>query len=517
MTSDSTSENFCAGVEPKPAQRFSGLGLGLAEVAACLLTAILFTAAAAMIEVNPTVRSGQISGLSQLQLHLVPVAVLIFALRTWGGRFPQASNRLMFAIIAGISSSIVAGGVVVALHGTRWGLLADRGDSGALARFARSIMAGEQAHDFYPPGYPHLLAWWAELFGQDPSYGLKAFQVGLTALCGPLCYLTWRLTASPAWALALGPLTMLPVLDPYKAYESVALTVFIPAMVFLVSMVRRGGSSFRAYISVAMVSVMLAGTFLTFSGWMLWSGPGLVVLMLWIGFREPGRLARLRLLAVAAVVFGLLTGSYLLDLIKSRDEFNDTYQYFDTKVDPSYVLGWLGGLPGKIVAWPVFGELGGVGAFGLLLVAAVGFAIATHRKSETVQVAIAITTSAWVVRHWLAGQLFATQSVQLYPRTANVILIGLLILAVSALRQAWQLAFEMLASKFAAAEVARRAQLAGVVVAVILLAWSQSSLADARMPKNSSTSQGKLAWASHTIKYFDGTCPIYAPENTCMD
>ncbi|KIX78409.1 hypothetical protein SF23_06830 [Streptomyces sp. MBRL 10] len=99
------------------------------------------------IGINPVVRIGQVSGLAQLQqyaalLGLPLLAVLLYtAYRSTPARH-QLAKRLVCAALAGLATGVVAGGVVVALQGTPWGLGGQDGDPGALINMANSFLHG---------------------------------------------------------------------------------------------------------------------------------------------------------------------------------------------------------------------------------------------------------------------------------------------------------------------------------------------------------------------------------------
>ena len=123
------------------AGRWGGVG-ALSEAAVSLLAAWLFTVSCYHIRVKPLERLGQISGLASLGLRftivsIVLIVVLVLAAKMRRGAwFPGASN-LVCAAFAGITSGFVAGGIVVALKGTLFGLNGAEGDSGPLIPWAQ--------------------------------------------------------------------------------------------------------------------------------------------------------------------------------------------------------------------------------------------------------------------------------------------------------------------------------------------------------------------------------------------
>ena len=107
----------------------------------------------------------------------------------------------------------------------------------------------------------------------------------------------------------------------------------------------------------------------------------------------------------------------------------DNFFYFDTCTDPAYIAMWRNDRPfGAGSVWPPLGELGGVGVFTVLLTIGAGVALGlAWRRTVVIGIGFVIV-GAWLVRMLLAGQMYATNTVRLYPRTTMVVLYGLLLL-----------------------------------------------------------------------------------------
>lgn len=146
------------------------------------------------------------------------LVLLIMVVITTGTRWRAWSaivRRFAAAAVAGLASGLVAGAVVVALRGTDWGLNAANGDSGTLLAFARRAL--------------------------ETGSTLKVFQIGLTALFGPTVYLVWQPLLVPVWALGIGIVLALPLIDPYKPYSNLTLVLMIPVVLALPHILRRSG------------------------------------------------------------------------------------------------------------------------------------------------------------------------------------------------------------------------------------------------------------------------------------
>ena len=124
-----------------------------------------------------------------------------------------------------------------------------------------------------------------------------------------------------------------------------------------------------------------------------------------------------------------LTWVHLTGLLSPNGGTSDNYMYFDTRTDPAYIAMWRNDSGANVgPTWPPLGELGNVGLFSVLLVAGLALALALGWRRTTVIACCGVMAGAWLLRFYLAGQMYATGKVQLYPRTTVLILYCLLVL-----------------------------------------------------------------------------------------
>lgn len=502
--------------------RRARLAIAAGEVVACVGAALGSVELSRSVDVDPLDRVGQVSGLAALDLRfvLLGLAVLVACVAT--ARHPRVFavvSRLACAVVAGLATGLVAGGIVLALHGTTWALFANWGDSGQLIRWADDIVAGRPVPADYPPVALHLIARWAELTGDSTAGALRTSQVVGTALFGPLAYLSWRLVVAPVWALAVTLVAAMPLLEPYKPYTTVVLVALVPLLVAFVRVLHRAATTTwsRLALAGAVTGVALGVLFSVYSGWFLWSAPGALVVVL---VRFPWRAPLRGLVLLGTAVAGLVAVAWphLFGLIAAAGTVQDRYFYFDTAVEPAYIAMWRNDLPGDVGPWPPPGELAGVGVFTVLLVVGLGVAVAVAGRRTAVLTAGALLAGAWVLRLAIASQMYETQTVQLYPRTTAEILFCLLLMVVLAaryggrrLREAWRAR-----AVTGNGHVPRNAApVIGALCAALLLALSMgSATADRYQPRNDH-SVGLLAYVAQHVREPDGTCPEYSGPSGC--
>ncbi len=389
-----------------------------------------------LIRTNPHERLGQVSALASLALRffvfaMIIVVALIVAARARGGRHFETTTRLACAAIAGLATGLIAGGVMFALRNTPWGLHGDRGDAGVLADWASALNRGESIPPAYPPLSIHILARYADLLGIPPAHALKHLELLGTAAFGPIAYLSWRMLLRAPWALAIGVIATLPLVDPYKPYPNLVLVVFVPLAIRFLDTLREIADRDQRQVMRAGVGfgVAFGVLCLFYSGWYQWAAPGLFIATLVLLPWQTARGKSFILLGVAAVVFLLITGQYIHGLFfDPSGKIEDTYIYFDVTVEPMYVAMWKNDLPGATEVWPPVGELGGVGLFTIVLVIGMGLAIALGRKTTVVIALTSVMAGAWLMRFLNARLMWETKLVQLYPRTTPLILYCLLVL-----------------------------------------------------------------------------------------
>lgn len=486
------------------------VGEAVVAVAAAGLSVELSTT----VRVDPLDRIGQVSGLAGLGLHFsvlgLTVLALVAAAAHWAPpRVATVARAWGAAAVTGLVTGFVGGGLVVALSGTTWPLFANSGDAGQINAWVLDLLRGVDAPADYPPLALHGMAWWSEATGQSPTAALRAFEIGGAALFGPVAYLAWRSLLRPGWALVMTLVAAVPLMDLYKPYANLVLVVLLPVLIRLLQGLRRSvhGTWLDQVLAGAVFGLVLGLLFLTYSGWFVWTAPGaLVAAAVAMPWRSPAR--GVVLLASTVAVFVLLAHRHLLGLLAAAGTVEDRYFYFDTFTEPAYVAMWRNDTPGDVGPWPPPGELGGMGVFSALLVVGLAVALWLGRGRRDVVTLGLVLAGAWVVRFWLASRMYATDSVQLYPRTTVEILYCLLALAVLAV---------MLAFARMPRPAPMRTATAGVaVLAPALLAglFMASATADRYMP-NPDGSAGYLAFVSHHVRQPDGRCSPSVRYDQC--
>jgi hypothetical protein len=324
----------------------------------------------------------------------------------------------------------------------------------------------------------------------------------------------------PAWALAAALVAGMPMLEPYKPYTTVVLVALVPVLIALLRTLRRAAELTWTRVAVIGLGAGLAlgVLFIGYSGWFVWSAPGAVVAALAVFPWRTAVLRGLALLGLAVVGLVAVAWPHLLGLLAAAGTVQDRYFYFDTDTEPAYIAMWRNDLPGDVGPWPPPGELAGVGVFPVLLVVGLGVAVAVAGRRTAVLTLGAMLAGAWVLRFAIASQMYATQTVQLYPRTTAEILYCLLLLAVFAalyggrrLQDAWRT--RTVAGN---GHVPRNAApLVGALCAALLLAlFMGSATADRYLPRNDG-SVGLLAYVAQNVRQPDGTCPAYSGPAGC--
>lgn len=500
-----------------------------AEGAVALGTALLMVWLAQFVDIDPVSRIGQVSGLAALQFRLllilaVVLAIAIPAMRRW----PAVPVQLASAAVAGLCSGVTAAGIALALRGTDWPLFAQNGDSGALQAWATAIIDGKPVDPSYPPVFPHLVAWVAELFtGRDTGHALQLVSLVFTAVLAPVAYLCWRLLLPPLWALGIGVTAALPMMQPYKPYTNLVLVALVPLLAKLFQLVQRAHvlSRRHAILLGGALGLVIGALFLLYSGWFIWSALGvgalLVVMLVQLARNRGGRalVSALIGLASALAMFLLVAGTYLVQLLGAAGGAADRYCYFDTYTEPTYFAMWQDDLPGSAAlgAWPPPGELGGVGVFSILLLVGAGIALALGVRHTAVLVGAACTASALFMRYWFASNMEHSQSVMLYPRTSAQLLYCLLVLTgLAVYLAADRYNARRRADAGSAHPVPRRFALAALCALGLLYGMAGSATASKYMPEDPArNSAGKLAWIAQSTTGMDGHCSPYAPGGKC--
>ncbi|MFG2879578.1 hypothetical protein ACGFYU_31985 [Streptomyces sp. NPDC048337] len=525
-----------------PAWTSTRWALILGEVVVSIAAALGYTLLCKHISVNPINRIGQVSGLAKLQQYVAVLGLPLLALllyTAYRGTLArhQKVKRLVCAGLAGLATGVIAGGVVVALRGTPSALGGQEGDPGVLIAMANSFLHGEGMSGIYPPGFPALIAVWAKIrYGGigGAGYSLHDLQIFFSALAGPMAYLAWRLLLRPFWALLIAVPSVVLFLDPIRPYSHIVMIVLLPLLAYCLREMRSAGERFMrsAVLRGAGLGLVFGLLFLWYSGWYVWSAPGVGLLALFLFPWRRGAAARKRALVFVGTTLltaGVIGAPLLYQMLRLGSQHPDRYAYLSVYVDPAYVLGWASDRPGTLTYqnWPVPGEMAGQSGFALLLLLGVGLGVGLGLRSIMVRTAAAVLVGAWLVRFWFASHMAHEQAVQLFPRTTWMIMYCLMILAVLGVMAAVQRGSgwaerSLRASGPAAARVIPRRTVqqlaAGLVCVIALFATMGASWNVNRyMPNPDTNTMGIDAYRAHGLKKPNGKCPRYSPYKQCAD
>jgi hypothetical protein len=504
----------------------------LLECLTALVTIAVFLAWCHVIKHNPLLRASQVSGMAKIDLRFLVLGFAVIGAALVAERFAppwirQYTPQIACAAIAALASSLVAAGVMFALNGTPYGILAGGSDFGWIADWISQYDKTGSFPSHYPP-LPIYLIWMAvKVTGEPVAIVTKPLEIIGTALYGPLVYLSWRMVLKPIWALAIGVVAMLPFIEPFKVYAQLVLVLFVPVLIKYFMVVRRSHELTRRGAAWwgAGFGAGLATLFLLYSGWFVWALPGAVLAF---AILAPWRRAADRALLLAGTtvaVFLPLTWVHLTGLLSSTGGVSDNYQYFDTRTDPAYIAMWRNDSGANVGSvWPPFGELGNVGVFSVLLVAGLALALALGWRRTPVVVACTGIAGAWILRFYLAGKMYETNLVRLYPRTTQFILYLLLILvgyaiyfATNRVRELYQ---RLAASTGADSEPSpRRGVPFALMLAPLLLLFlfMGSATVDRLMPADRPGTDADATWISHATNLPNGKCPIYGRGVACIE
>ncbi|MFV2124649.1 hypothetical protein ACFHWS_08890 [Micromonospora sp. LOL_013] len=515
-------------IRQRPTFRSRLAGIGI-EALVSIGTAFGFLAWSKDIDVDPLDRKGQVSGLAALQLRFAVLAGVLVVAMVLTHRLLAPAHRPYIvragcAAIAGLATGLVAGGIAVALRGTQLPLWAGGGDYQWILEWTAALWSGQEISDHYPPAVFWMIGAWARLTDQPHVLALKDLQLAGTALFGPAAYLAWRLVLRPLWAVTVGVLAMLPMIEPVKPYPQITLVMLIPVLVKFLSTVRRADrmTARRALLAGTLAGVGLGLLFLLYSGWFVWCAGGMLVAVALTAPWRTGWRSVLLLGGATVVSFVLVGWVHLRGLLAPTGGTSDDYFYFDTDTEPAYIAMWRNDRPADVgPVWPPVGELGGVGLFTLLLAGGLGLALALAWRRSIVIALGACAASAWFLRMWLASEQWETQTVRLYPRTTAVVLYCLLILTgfgVLLAVQRWR--DRTGATGPGATGPAGREPTAPVglllVPLLFVLASAGSATVDRYLPDERTNHAGYFAWIAHTTPYPDGRCSRWGVAHGCQ-
>ncbi|MBT2452430.1 hypothetical protein J7F03_36330 [Streptomyces sp. ISL-43] len=513
----------------------------LLEAAVAFAGALALPLLALGFELDPLDRIAQVSGLAAIQfrfalLGLLFIAAVVLAMRLRGGRHFDLATRVSAAALAGLASGFVAAGAVLALHGTPWPMFGLNGDSGRIVEWAHAVANGQPSGSpVYPPAPLYTLGYYAEWFhGGNTAYAFKDLQILGAAAFGPLVYFAWRMLLSPLRALAFGVVPAFALIDAYKPYAQTVLVVLVPVLVAMVVALRRSGTeNWRPLLlKAAGFGALLGVLFLTYSGWFLWSAAGVFFAAALYFPWKTGRLKGAAFMGATLAAFMAVAGRYLVVMLTEGQDTKDFNFRFDNFTDPAYYLMWRTDMPGNVGDWPLPGEFGGVGLFAIVTFVCLGVAIWLGLRKPLVVTIAAMFISAWLMRMYIASNMYETQTVQLYTRTNNQLLYcGMILAALVAHLVSQRLAQRRPAGTGAAADTGadtgadtattgrgfpgREGAVIGTLCALLLLLGTvSSSMADRYMPAQDG-SYRILPYVSHTIRQQNGKCPKFAPEHKC--
>lgn len=485
---------------PRPSRRWLAPTL---EFGGSCAVALAYFATCYLIKIKPTDRTGQVAALAALAYRFlwfaIPLVVGLIAVAKYRVAWWDVAVRAVCGAFAGLASAFLAGGVLSMLRGTPYGLGGNAGDPMVLAEWARQLQQGEYSPGFYPPLQTHLLAWIAEIQGVTPLYAVKYFQLTSILAFGPAAYASWRLLLRPTWALGLGVVAALPMMEAYRQHPLLVLVVFLPVAISFLEALR--GSPERSPRSLAIrgaaYGLGLGVLFLTYSGWFQWSAPGFLVAAIAVfpWRRAPRHGAALCVAAIA--VFAAITG-YYISRVLAAPPLEDYFQYFDSMTEPVYIAMWRGDLPGALEhLWPPVGELGGVGLFTVALCIGWAASVALGAGRTAVIATSWIMIGTWLLRFHYAHRMWQTKRVQLYPRSTAELLYCLCVVT------GFAVYLHVEARREHAPPTSPLRSPWGVIGALcglgLLFLSSGSALTDRYMPRESGHDYGHLAYLSHTM------------------
>ncbi|MER8183952.1 hypothetical protein [Kitasatospora sp. NPDC094015] len=522
--------------------RFKPWQLRLAEGAISVVVALVFLRLCMHISVNPLIRVGQVSGLAKVQQYaafigLPLLAALLYAAYRGSLQRYQVLQRLVCAALAGLATGVLAGGIAVGLHGTPFGLGGQEGDPGNVMGMANDMIRGDGLPGVYPPLFPAVLALVADTFHHGVAgvgYAMKDLQLICTALAGPMAYLAWRLLLRPFWAALIAIPSAVVFMDPIRPYSHVTMIVMVPMVAGCLRELRRVNDLplRSALLRAAGFGAAFGLLFLWYSGWFVWTAPGVMVLALFLVPWRRGAAALRRALVFLGVTLlsaGVVGAPLLVQMVRLGATTKDRYAYVMTYTDPAYVMGWVSDRQGhqSYHTVPGAGGLAGQGGLTLALLAAVALGIGFGLRNTVVRTAAAGLISAWLLRFWFASHMQHDQAVQLYPRTTWIIMYSLMILAVFGVMLAGRSGLAWLravakasgdspASRISAKSVVRVTS--GVLCALALFATMGASWSANRyMPSTEKgvEDMGLDAYRAHFIQQQDGKCPKYGGTTGC--
>jgi len=249
----------------------------------------------------------------RLRVAMVPVVVLVAGVAVVGVASRWWPADLASGIGAGLAGGWVAFTLRTALHGTPYGfggLGSDAGRMAAMAnRYASTWHSADGIVPSVPSNYPPLFPW---LVGRTsalvhvPAWRLlgpaEAIALSFAVVAG---YLLWRYLAPGPVALALSLPVLLCFSLPEKAYEILALAIFIPWAVATFGDPPRGRLHWLPAGLIGGLSILLYWAFIVFGA----LGVLALAVLTWRASPDRGRYVRH---VALTVLVGLVVASWYL-------------------------------------------------------------------------------------------------------------------------------------------------------------------------------------------------------------
>lgn len=248
-----------------------------------------------------------------LRVAMIPVVLGVAGVVVVGA----VSRRLPADLASGIGAGLVGGWIAftlrVALHGTPYGFNGLTIDAARLAAMANAYSRTWHPTDgivrSVPSDYPPLFQW---LVGRTsalthiPAWQLlgpaETITLSFAVVAG---YLLWRYLAPGPIALALALPVLLCFSEPAKAYEILALEIFIPWAIATFGDPPRGRMHWLPAGLIGGLSILLYFTFITFGAL------GILALAVLAWRASPDRKQYVRHIALTVIV-GAVTASFYL-------------------------------------------------------------------------------------------------------------------------------------------------------------------------------------------------------------
>jgi hypothetical protein len=297
-----------------------------------------------------------------LRVAMVPVVVLVVGVIAAG----IASRRLPADLASGIGAGLFSGWVAftlrAALHGTPFGFGGLDSDAGRLAAMANTYSRTWHSADgivpSVPSNYPPLFPW---LVGRTsavihvPAWRLlgpaEAITVSFAVVAG---YLLWRYLAPGPVALALTLPVLLCFSLPSKAYEILALVVFVPWAIATFGDPPRGRLHWLPAGLIGGLSILLYWAFIMFAA------IGILALAVLTWRASADRARYVRHVVLTAIVALIVASWYLIPYLGWG------FLHGSSQVEYQYQGGGIQDSPLSFLSPSPLGVLQLIGVIGLL-------------------------------------------------------------------------------------------------------------------------------------------------------